>query len=462
MVVAAAATVGIVAADRSGGGQPGRPSSPEPHPSDLPGSRLATDLGLAATNNGASNREKLVSALSGSSASVVFPPGDYLIDNGGTSVMVKDFSGQLVMLPGARLVFTDSTKRGLIFDGGNRAKVSGLTTAFATMPTSRNGVEECITFQKTTDTLVENIQITGAAAAGLLFWECTRPMVSRAVIRNTMADGLHFANCQDGRADQITTLDTGDDGVAFVNYASGPPNTGGVATNITVTRSKSRGVSVVGQSGVTVRDVRVEGTAGHGLYCAYEAAWKTRTPSDVVFERAQVISAGSGVDGVGGGNSGVRVDTAGPVVISKITVEKPGRHGFSIAQATVTVTDSIVRDTPEHGFHIQDSTCTLDRLTAEGTNGIGLNAAGCARLEFGSVTLRNTARTTRSRRAVSLEANAYVFGGRTWVADTQNPPTGYVLAVSGNQRGNLGTVVDHVASADVVMENTSGLPWTPA
>lgn len=442
-VLAAAATPGVAAAD------------PPPGTGFVP----ATDLGISSANSGTTNRVNLIAALSNTSACVVFTPGDYVIDNSDPDVVISNYSGQLVMLPGARFVFSVNTAKGLVFDGGSGARLYGLTTSFAAAPTSRVTANECISFYSSTDTYLEDVSISGSAAAGLFFQYCVRPTVVGANIANTMADGLHFKNCQDPRADQITTTDTGDDAVAFVNYASGPANTGGLATNISVTRSKSRGVSVVGQSGVTVRDARVDTTAGHGLYCAYESSWDTRTPTDVRFERAHVSSGGVVVGGAGGSNSGVRVSSAGTVSVAAVTVDAPGQHGVYVSQSTAVLTDVTVTNTPGSGFNVQNSTCTMDRLIADGTNGIGLTASGCARVEYGIITLRNTAKTHATHRALNLDSNTRVFGGRAWIADTQTTATGYVVGAYGTQQGNLGTVVDLVNTPDLLIDNPSALPY---
>jgi hypothetical protein len=282
-----------------------------------------------------------------------------------------------------------------------------------------------------------------------------------AVISNTMADGLHFANCQDGRADHVTTTNTGDDGVSFVNYVTGPDNTGGLATNISVTQSKSRGVAVVGQSGVTVRDATVDTTVGHGLYCAYEQPWNTRVPTDVRFERARVVKGGAWTAAPGGGtNSGIRVNAAGTVSASAVTVDSPGAHGAFVVGSTVTLCDVTVRNTPASGVNLQSGRYLVDRVTAENTNGIGFLATGCDRVEYGTVTVRNTALTHATHRAVSVENNAFVFGGRLWIYDTQPAATGYVVGAFGTQRGSLGAVGDLVNSRDVTVDNPSGLAVT--
>jgi hypothetical protein len=441
-------------------------ADPEVASAATSGPVAATDLGIYPTGdaraNGTSNRDALVAALSNSSIQVEFAPGDYPIDNFGSQVEIANFAGSLVMDSGARFVFTSDTGRGLVFNGGTGARFSGLTTLF-TSPGSRQDSAECVLFLYTTDTHLENVGITGSAAAGLLFWQCVRPVVVKATIVGTLADGLHFANCQDGRADQITTSDTGDDGVAFVNYetvggVTVPNNTGGVATNISVTRSAARGVSVVGQSGVTVRGATINTTTSHGLYCAYESNWHTRSPTGVVFEQVQVTKGGT----PGGPACGLRVADAGTVRITNVTVDSPGSHGVFVTGTTfssdVLLSQVTASNTPTSGFNLQYSTCVLDRCTAQNTNGIGLFASYCPLVAWSALTLRNTARTHPLHRALDVEYNTTVYGGGATIVDTANPAVGYIVGAYGSgQKGGLGVLTASIPYGSLVVENPSGL-----
>jgi Right handed beta helix region len=426
----------------------------------------ATDLGIYPSSdsraNGTANRDALVAALSNSSIQVQFAPGDYPLDNFGTAVRVTNFAGSLKMDTGARFVFTSDTGRGLVFNGGTGARFSGLATLF-TNPASRQDSAECVLFLYTTDTYLENVSITGSAAAGLLFWQCVRPVVINAAIAGTLADGLHFANCQDGRADQVTTSDTGDDGVAFLNYETSngvtiPNNTGGLATNISVTRSAARGISVVGQSGVTIRGATINTTTSHGLYCAYEANWSTRTPTGVVFEQIQVANGGT----PGGPGCGLRVADTGTVRVTNVTVDTPGSHGVFVTGTThpsdVVLSQVTARSTLGSGFNIQHSTCVLDRATAQNTNGIGLFASYCPLVSWSQLTLNNTARTHPLHRALDVEYNTTVYGGGAAIADTANPALGYIVGAYGaSQSGGLGILTATIPYGSLVIQNTSGL-----
>jgi hypothetical protein len=327
--------------------------------------------------------------------------------------------------------------------------------------------QETVTFDQCTDTFLENVRIEGSASVGVMFWRCVRPSIVGALTTGTMAEGVHFANCQDGFADRITVVDCGDDGVAFVNYVQHEERTGGLATNISVTNSRSRGIAVVGQSGVTVRDCRIDNTLGHGLYCAHEnkPEFVTRVPGDCHLERVTIRRGGVTPGQSTGPNSGLRIADTGTVTAVHIDVDAPGTHGAYVSGATsaVTLTDVSVRNTPGSGVLLQGGTRTIDRITTVQTAGPGLNAAGCARLDYGTVSVRNAATNTAAgtlRRAVTVENTALVLGSRLWVTDTQNPATGFIVGAYGSQKGSLGTVLAQIPGGAVTVENPSGLGCT--
>jgi hypothetical protein len=252
----------------------------------------APSLGISPINTATTNRVNLVKALAFSNRHVVFPAGDYLVDNSGSPIIIEGFKGRLTMEPGACFVFTDNTTRGLTFEGGVGARLSGLRTTFSKPPPTRVDAQECVIISNTTDTTVEGVEINGSAAAGLLFWECVRPRVEEATIRSTMADGLHFANCQFAIVTLLRTSDTGDDGLAFLDYG-GQPLHGGYAADVEVRNSGARGISVVGQSEVEISNFLVDGTWAAGLYVAHEDSWDTAMPSNVHYHDGEVVRAGT-------------------------------------------------------------------------------------------------------------------------------------------------------------------------
>ncbi len=312
----------------------------------------AHDLGIHPDNDGITNRENLVKALRYSSRNVTFPPGEYYIDNS-IYATIEDYEGELMMEEGARLVFTDSTKRGITFNNGDGARFEGLNATYRTLPSERS-YESTIIFLGTTDTAIRNASVEGSNAIGLALVNCVRPIVEGTLIRNVMADGLHFANCQDARVDGLTTENTGDDGLAIHNFAHDPDRTGAVATNITVRDSKARGIAVGGQSGVTIDGFEVDGTSFSGLWCTHDEYFNTRVPSNVLFMNGEVRNAGTVVDPAGkfGNHNGIEIDTVDSVEFKNITVISPADKGVSgvATEGLVRLTNIEVRDVPNLDF----------------------------------------------------------------------------------------------------------------
>jgi hypothetical protein len=76
----------------------------------------------------------LVKALAYSNQHVVFPAGDYRINNSGTPPIIRNFGGVADFEPSARFAFTDSRMKGLVFQGGTWARFYSLRTTFSTLP----------------------------------------------------------------------------------------------------------------------------------------------------------------------------------------------------------------------------------------------------------------------------------------------------------------------------------------
>jgi hypothetical protein len=420
--------------------------------------KSAHRLGIKPGNSATHNRKALIRALTNSSVSVHFPPGDYPVDNS-TEFAINGFTGKMTFDPQARIIYQTLTKVGMIFAGGTGAIIDGFNVAYISLPTSRSATQGALGFDGTTDTHVRNCRVYGSAGAGILFWFCVRPSVETAQIKKTMADGLHFANCQDAKANDVLTEDTGDDGVAFVNYGDGPDHSGGQATNVTVRRSKARGIAVVGQSGVLVRGFSVEGTACSGLYCAYEASYRTRVPSNVRFEGGTVKSAGK-VIGQKGNKFGIEFFNNGESVkFESIEVIGSASRGVSGTAPNGTVHLSAIRtvNIPATGFDLKAGELYLDRLTAKQTAGCGIAVLDSELIRYGQLKAVNTSKRDGLRRAFCFENNRRVQGERLDVVDTQYPPTGYIVAAYGPQAGHLGIVYDGVRYGPVRMENPSKL-----
>lgn len=428
----------------------------------------AESLGITTTNSAATNRTNLIAALNNTNRWVRFSMGSYPIDNTATPtyLTINNFGGRLLFENASKWVFTRNNTRGIIFAGGTGAQYYGLRTAFTTLPPTRVDAQECVLFDGTTDTYVQDGNILGSAAAGLLCWNCIRPKVLRLTVKQTCADGLHFANCQDARVDYLWTEDTGDDGLAFLNYASAPDRSGGIANNIDVRRSKARGITVVGQRNVAVSTFAIADTATSGLYVAHEGSFNTRVPRDCTFSGGQIDRPGQ-YTGQSGNRYGVNFeDVDGTIQFSGITVNNAygrGVSGTMRSTATVIYEGGTVYLPGDSGFDIQGGGGTVRLLgpTVDGSPSYGFYVAGAGSLESTTfLTAHNCAGSNPLHRAITFENNARVNLAHLYVQDDRNPARGYVVGAFGSQSGTLGTIHDKVQNGPVVIDDPSGLAYT--
>lgn len=425
----------------------------------------AHDLGIRPSNAPSENRKKIIEALSGSSRSVKFPAGDYLIDNSGSYIVIMNFSGILTMESGARFVFTDNTTRGLMFGGGTGARFYGLRTTFKVAPAERIIPQDVILFDRSVETTVRDARIDGSASCGLLFWQCVRPSIYGAEINNTMADGVHFANCQDARADNVRTENTGDDGLAFVSYGGGPDNTGGLATNITVMNSGTRGITVLGQRDVTIDGFKVDTTYSSGVLVAEDPAYNTRVPSGVQYINGVIANAGKGSrgNGTGSGNKfGVEYWNAESATFRDIKVISPATRGVSgsASNGKIRLIGVQAHDAMEQGFSLSADDLYMEGLLAKGARGVGIGIVSSRRVTYRTLRSVSTSRSNDTYRAFNIENNGYVDGDQLEVVDKQAKPTGYTVSTYGRQEGSLGTILHTIPNGKLRVTNSSGLKIT--
>lgn len=475
----AAATLGAVT-----GGLAGLATRNLSSPSPSTAPTLVSDLSPG--NPPLENRKAFIESLSGTDGHVVLEAGDYLFDNSypgseDSGITVRDFRGRLTMLPAARLVFTDPTKRGLRFRGGTGAVIEGWNSAFQTAPTIRHNARELLAFTETEDTLVLNCRIEGSAAAGLLFEQCLRPQVIGLSVRDTMADGLHFANCQDVRATGVVTRDTGDDGVAFVNYGGRPDYRGGAASDIRVHRAAARGISVIGQSEVSVDNFSVEDTAASGLIVAREEAYDTRVPSNVRLSNGTVKNAGalseSREPGDGTPRDGLFLGGVGEnVAINDVSLLRSRERGvqalYGDNSPRVRLNNVYVKEAGSEGVRLRDQAqVSLDEVCVEGSAGVGFEFLDNDRVDYGRLLATDTCRANTSNRAFNFERNRLIHGELLQIqaSDQSSEYLGTGVNASGTheasgepQRGVYGRI-DHLVEpppAEFFFSNPSELTGT--
>lgn len=395
------------------------------------------------------------------SGEIVIPAGTYALDNSQGPIQVNRFSGVVTVAGSATLVFQDPTQGGLYFNGGTGARIYGLTATYQTPPATRSESAMALQFSQTTDTSLNEVNITSSPGAGILFYESVRPKVRNAVIQNTLADGLHFANCQNPQAINISTNNTGDDGLAFVNYAASANYTGGSASNVTITNSASRGISVVGQSNVIVSNFTVNTTASSGILCAYDASYQTRIPANVSFSAGLIQNAGGAPNPVGN-NYGIEYNGVGSCSFSNIQVMQSAGRGVAgmAPNGSISVTGvQVQQNSSGEAFSFnQTAQVSLSASEADNAAAYGFYFANCGNVTVNGITASNVSLLSGLHRAIWFESNQSVVASGLTVIDSQSSPTGYVVGTYDggvSQSGLVNGVTAVLANGTLRIQNNS-------
>lgn len=383
------------------------------------------------------------------------PAGTYLIGN---PLTIRDFNGTIMFEGGAMLRFADRTLPGLTFSGGAGAQILNYRAGWRDAPTTRLLAGGGVEFQDSVEPYLENPIIDNSNSAGIIFYHCLRPRVVGAQVSNTMADGIHFANCAAPVVENSRTRNTGDDGVAFVNYANGANNTGGMAQGITVQLSKARGITVVGQSNVEVRNFSVFDTASSGILCAYDASYQTRVPANVIFANGRVERSGI-VTPTKGNRYGAEIDTTGAVTFENLDIVDSEDRGLSVfsLQGRIVLRDIKITGTRKNsGVEIRAADVSLSRIRVEGAPRYGVYIADTPTVALDDVTVVDTAASFDLPRAVWFERNGQISANRLVVVDTRASTQGNVIGAGPGQRGAVtGILYSTVDGQGVRIENGS-------
>jgi Pectate lyase superfamily protein len=171
--------------------------------------------------------------------------------------------------------------------------------------------------------IVENVTITGSAAAGLFCFGPSNFTLRRITVSDTRADGIHMTDGSTGGiVDSVLVERSGDDAVAVVSYL----NDSGPCTNIRVTNVKvrtttgGRGISVVGGTNVEYSDIDVMGSFAASVYIACEGGPSGTLP-------AQNVTVKNGK--IRGANTSPRIDHGAVLIFS-------GRRGGAVRNVTVS------------------------------------------------------------------------------------------------------------------------------
>ncbi len=403
-------------------------------------------MSFGASNNGtnlastsAAFQSAFAAAGSDPTAIVEIPPGTFLLDNSAGPITQKNFNGTMHFEPGAQVVFNTVAHGGYDFVYGNGTRFINVNYTYLTMPTARLPSEVGWKIEYDTNSLVTNFVGTKSPSVTLLFYNSVNPVVIGVNAANGLADGLHFANCQNSYCSDVVTADTGDDGLAFLNYAIYPDKEGGYATRISVSRSKARGITVVGQSNVTVDNFTINATADSGLYCAYELPYNTRVPANNAFRNGIITGAGT-YPGQPGNNFGIDVENVSSSTFDTITVNGSAGRGFSgVAPAGTITANNITINSPlsDSGINLSARNLNLNAIATLHTPSYGIFIANCGTVTAANMISLDAALTDSLHRAIFFQANALVSASNLVVDDDQPSPTGYTVGGYMNTGGNV-------------------------
>lgn len=151
-----------------------------------------------------------------------------------------------------------------------------------------------------TGVVLRDVVVEGSAAAGVYVGGGTSDFVLEDVeVSGTEADGIHLTQgAHDGRVLSPVVRDVGDDGVAVVSYApDGEPCARiEIVSPVVDGSTGGRGISVVGGTDITYRDVDVRDTYAAGVYIAAEGSFDTAGVDGVVVDGGTVTGANQGED----------------------------------------------------------------------------------------------------------------------------------------------------------------------
>lgn len=359
----------------------------------------------------------VIAALTGTvSDTLEVEPGRYALSS---SLLFSGHHGSVVFSPGAEFVFMNPTIRGCMLSACHGINVVGHTASFAPAPTVRINLNAALGFEDGDDITISDVTIKNSNAGGVFLNKCRRPIIDRVSVKDTMADGVHLANCEQAKLTDIITDNTGDDGLAFVNYIGGPDYSGGSVARVTVTNSRARGVAIVGQSGVNISNISVDGTSSSGIFVAEDIFYKTQIPKGNSISHATVKNAGRNIPTIGN-TFGIEVSSAQNTSLLDVSVVSPLTRGVSVG--TQLGTDSLhnvrVKGSPASAFEIRAPDVVMDRCYASNAGSYAYYFADCGRVKAGSLHSKNSGNAALRRvlwadRCVDVEVDQIdVFDSR--------------------------------------------------
>jgi parallel beta-helix repeat protein len=268
---------------------------------------------------------------------VVFDPGTYLH----SSYLVMNQNNVSLSGYGATLTGTSPTSQALIVRGDG-VTIAGIS--IANVVNGRLAAEEHmgISLSFTDKSIVKDVTVDGASAAGIFAWEATNYIISNNVVKNTLSDGIHSTgNSKFGVVQSNQLTNVGDDCFAVVGYGAELPSNITIQNN-TCSGGKARGVSVVGGKDILIQNNSITRSAAAGIYLASESSYSTNRVTGVEVT----------------GNTLTEVNTNASIDHGGIFIW--GRLGF--VTDDITIEDNTITNTVAGPAHITSFTSYVTNL----------------------------------------------------------------------------------------------------
>jgi Right handed beta helix region len=407
---------------------------------------VVTPQMLGVPGDGSGSVHPALLALAGTGLTMTFPSGTYLLDNRSLH-QINDYTGTLRFASGARLLSRDADRTGLYFYGG-APRIEGLVLMTRRLSATRQLDAPMLYLNSCAGPVLTNVTVEGGAGAGIVLRQSHDASLSDIIVRDVLADGLDLFNCSRFTVSDVSTDHTGDDGVAVLDYRDGPRITGGMLRNIRVRNGDTRGITMVGPSGVTLDNFQIEDTRGSGLLIGEDAANGLRVPDACTAINGVIRRAGHrAVAGPYSGNRyGIEVACSDRVELRDIRIIDSATRGLSATSdrpGALLVTKRIsVEGAEAEGIHVRNQTAwTFDAITASDTGGAGIYAGRIARLKGGLRTVIRAARSGVPNRAIWDEDNGDQSIAENRIVDDQDRPTGFIYFCQGAGRGSAGRFI---------------------
>jgi hypothetical protein len=265
---------------------------------------------------------------------------------------------------------------------------------------------------------------------------------------NSLGEGVRFDNCQNAEIVNVAVQNPGQDGLVFFTASGTGARAGAHATNISVTGSHQRGISVLGATQVTVGGFRVDGSTSTGIFCGTSSG--SGVPDEVIFQGGLVTNTGG---------YGIEFDSQNSCSFANIHVDAAGSRGVSGSAPAGTAELRNIRvtnNTSGDAFNFTSvKTVLISDSSAEDSPGYGFFFEGVSNAVTTALSTLNVAQANSLHRAIWFQNGGTVISVGSVILDSQTTASGYVIGTTGMSKGSLHGVASSIARGALQVQNSS-------